>query len=148
MLKQYQCIVGPDLSPYDNMPITVQKYNIFRNLAVTFFLAKNGIKIIPNVRLGNDLTLSSLDAYPKHTTIAIGTHGFTWKLSNRYIFERQIEQVIEKLEPTDILIYGPAQLDVFKRGISRGIKIHQFDSYTMKQNSLDKKRKEAVENER
>ena len=77
--RTYQCVIGLDASPYDNMPLVVQKSQIFLNLACTYYYGSKGIKIIPNVRLGDDRTFSSLEAYPKHTLIAIGTHGFTKK---------------------------------------------------------------------
>lgn len=76
-LKQYQCVIGLDASPYDNMPLVVQKSQIFLNLACTYYYGSQGIRVIPNVRLGDNRTLSSLEAYPKHTLIAIGTHGVT-----------------------------------------------------------------------
>lgn len=36
-LKQYQCVIGLDASPYDNMPLVVQKSQIFLNLACTYY---------------------------------------------------------------------------------------------------------------
>lgn len=75
-LREYQCVIGMDASPYDNMPIWVQKSQIGLNLGITYYYGSLGIKVIPNVRLGDNRTLSSLEAYPKHTLIAIGTNGF------------------------------------------------------------------------
>lgn len=79
-LKQYQMVIGIDPSPYDNMPLVVQKSQIYLNLAITYYFATQGIKIIPNVRIGDDRTLSCLEAFPKHTLIAIGTTRFTNRL--------------------------------------------------------------------
>ena len=137
-LKRYQCVVGLDASPYDNMPIVVQKSQIFLNLACTYFFGTQGIKVIPNVRLGDDRTLSSLEAYPKHTLIAIGTHGFTKLTENRFVFIKQIKAVVDALEPTGICVYGPASDELFGYAKSKGIQIYQYDSYTMKK---DKRRK-------
>jgi len=96
-LKRYGVIIGIDASPYDNMPIVVQKSQIYLNLAISYYFGKQGMKIIPNVRLGDNRTISSLEAYPKHTLIAIGTHGFTKRLDNRYIFANQVDRIIEEL---------------------------------------------------
>ena len=140
-LRQYQCVIGLDASPYDNMPIVVQKSQIFLNLACTYYYGSQGIKVIPNVRLGDNRTLSSLDAYPKHTLIAIGTHGFTKRLDNRHIFIEQVQKIVDELEPIGICVYGPASDDIFGYARLKGIPIYQYESYTMKENAKDKERR-------
>ena len=140
-LRQYQCVIGLDASPYDNMPIVVQKSQIFLNLACTYYYGSQGIKVIPNVRLGDNRTLSSLDAYPKHTLIAIGTHGFTKRLDNRHIFIEQVQKIVDELEPIGICVYGPASNDIFGYARLKGIPLYQYDSYTMKENAKDKERR-------
>ncbi len=140
-LKQYQCVVGLDASPYDNMPIVVQKSQIYLNLACTYYYGLQGIKIIPNVRLGDNRTLSSLEAYPHHTLIAIGTHGFTKKLDNRHIFIEQVRKIVDELEPGGICVYGPASDEIFGYAKQKRIPIYQYDSYTMKENAKHRMRK-------
>lgn len=137
-LRIYQLVTGIDASPYDNMPLWVQKSQIGLNLAITYYYGSLGLKIIPNVRLGDMRTLSSLEAYPKHTLIAIGTHGFTKRLDNRSIFKEQVKIIIDTLEPIGICVYGPASDEIFGYAKEKGIKIYQYDSYTMKENKKDK----------
>lgn len=139
-LKKYGCIVGIDASPYDNMPLWIQKSQIGLNLGITYYYGSLGMKIIPNVRLGDNRTLSSLEAYPKHKLIAIGTHGFTRKLDNRYIFAEQVQKIIETIEPSGICVYGPVSNEIFGFAMMMGIPIYQYDSYTMKENAKDKKK--------
>lgn len=139
-LRQYAMVVGVDASPYDNMPIVVQRSQIYLNLAITYYFGTQGIKIIPNVRLGDNRTLSSLEAYPKHTLIAIGTHGFTKELENRYVFAKQVKEIVNYLEPSGICVYGPTRNEIFEYVRQRKIPIYQFDSYTMKENQKDKER--------
>ena len=140
-LKKYNCVIGADASPYDNMPLVVQKSQIFLNLAITYYFGSQGIKVIPNVRLGDDRTLSSLEAYPKQTLIAIGTNGFIKKLDNRYVFANQVMKVIDTLKPSGIIVYGQALDDIFGFAKLKGIPIYQYDSYTMKENEKDRNRK-------
>lgn len=139
-LKQYQCVIGLDASPYDNMPPVVQKSQIFCNLAVTYFYGTQGIKVVPNVRLGTDETIDSLDAYPKQHLIAIGTNGFTRSLTNREIFKSQVDIVVKELEPSGILVYGPASDYIFGYAKQQGIQIYQYDSFTMKRNQIRRAR--------
>lgn len=140
-LSKYWCVLGMDVSPYDNMPLVVQKSQIYDNLAITYFYGKNGIKIIPNVRIGVADTLSSLEAYPKNTLISIGTNGFTHNLVNRKILREQVKIVIDTLSSIGILVYGPASEYIFEEAIRRKIPIYQYNSYTMNRNRLLKKQK-------
>ena len=133
-LRKYEMIVGLDASPYWNMPLWVQKSQIGLNIGITYFYGSQGIKVIPNVRLGDDETLSSLEAYPKHTLIAIGTNGFTHKLEVRYKFAKQMRQIIDLLEPAGICVYGPVPDGIFAYAREKKIPIYQYDSYTMKEN--------------
>ena len=133
-LRQYQCVLGMDASPYDNMPLVVQKSQIFLNLGITYYYGKQGIKIVPNVRVGINDTLSSLEAYPCNHLISIGTNGFTHSKSNRIIFKDQVAKIINTLDPSGILVYGPASDYIFEEAIKRRIPIYQYDSYMMNRN--------------
>ncbi len=144
-LSKYACVIGLDASPYDNMPLVVQKSQIYTNLATTYFLGSQGLKVIPNVRLGNDKTIGMLDAIPRKCLIAVGTNGFTWNLENRKIFRDQMSIVVDTLRPTGIIVYGPAYDYVFQAAIDAGIPIYQYDSHTMKRNA---ERKAKIQKER
>ena len=149
-LKKYGLVIGLDASPYDNMPLWVQKSQIGLNLGTTYYYGSQGIKIIPNVRLGDNRTLSSLEAYPKGTLIALGTNGFTHKLSVRYKFAEQVQIIVDTLNPSGICVYGPIPDDIFSYVRLKGIPIYQYDSYTMKENAKDKNKNlsEVIQNER
>ena len=147
-LRKYECVIGIDPSPYDNMPLVVQKSQIFNNLAITYYYGMQGIKIIPNVRLGNNDTMGALSAYPKGTLIAIGTHGFTRRIENRDVFRNQVTMVVKVVRPSGIIVYGPVSEYIFEEAIKAEIPIYQYDSYTMKENAKDKARKEQEKNER
>lgn len=147
-LRKYHSVIGIDPSPYDNMPLVVQKSQIFNNLAITYYYGRQGLKIIPNVRLGNNQTIGALTAYPKGTLIAIGTHGFTKRKDNRIMFQEQVSVTVEVVRPSGIVVYGPASDYVFKTAIERNVPIYQYDSYTMKQNAKDKEEREVLKHER
>ena len=140
-LRKYGLIIGVDASPYDNMPLWVQKSQIGLNLGITYYYGSQGIKIIPNVRLGDNRTLSSLEAYPHHTLIAIGTNGFIKRTDNRYVFAEQVQKIVDTLEPTGICVYGPVPDEIFAYVRLKGIPIYPYDSYTMKENAKDRERR-------
>ena len=74
-------IIGFDYSIHSDMPSIKQKSQINDNLSLTYYYATNGIPVIPNVRWGIDQTADEfLQAIPKQSLIAIGTHGFSKRL--------------------------------------------------------------------
>lgn len=131
-VRSYQCVIGMDASPFDNMPPVVQKSQIFDNLAITYFYGRQGIPIIPNVRLGTDCTMDSLEAYPTGTLIAIGSNGFTHELYNREVFSKQFSIVVETLKPSGIILYGPVPASFSLIADKNGIPIFQYDSFMQK----------------
>jgi hypothetical protein len=55
-MRQYKCVVGLDASPYDNMPLVVQKSQIFLNLGITYYYKTPKFKVSEqrNVYGGNE----------------------------------------------------------------------------------------------
>lgn len=140
-LRKYQCVIGMDCSPFDNMPQVVQDHQIWLNLAITYYYGSQGIKVIPNVRLGGNETTDSLKAYPKHVVIAIGTNGFTKDLRNRDIFMNQVSRVVDEIEPSAIVVYGPTDETVFVNPRLKGIPIYKFDSFMRRRYVSQKNKK-------
>ncbi|MBQ5852312.1 MAG: DUF4417 domain-containing protein [Lachnospiraceae bacterium] len=54
-----------------------------------------------------------LEAIPKHTLIAIGTHGFSKYKSEKYEWYCFLEKIIGVLEPTGIIVYGSLSSPIF-----------------------------------
>ncbi len=128
-LSTYFLVIGMDASPFDNMPIIVQCSQIFVNLAITYFWGRNGIKIIPNVRLGNTDTYTSLKAYPHNTLIAVGTNGFVKYKENKKKFSEQIQIIVNELNPSGIIVYGTAPDELFHYPRKLNIPIYVYDSF-------------------
>ena len=62
----------------------------------------------------DELADEFLSAIPKHTLIAVGTHGFikeTYKKAEWYCF---LEKIISTLEPSGIIVYGKLSGNIFK----------------------------------
>ncbi len=106
-LKRTAGLIGFDFSVHSDMPIIKQKSQINDNLSLTYYYGKQGIPIIPNLRCGVDeLIPEFFEAIPKHSKIAIGTHGFIKEKHQKYEWFYFVERVIDKLQPTDIIVYG------------------------------------------
>lgn len=105
--KRTAGIIGFDFSIHSDMPVVKQKAQMNDNLSLTYFYGNNGIKIIPNLRCGIDeLIPEFLETIPKHSIIAIGTHGFIQKIQEKNEWFCFLEKITKELEPKKIVVYG------------------------------------------
>ena len=114
-IKEFGGIVSPDPSLYTNMPLAVQLYNSFLNRAITFFLQKNKVNVIPNVRWGSRESFEfCFDGLVTRATYAISGHGCIQKKCEKELFKKGLETMLEKLTPRLVLVYGPMPKSVFE----------------------------------
>lgn len=112
--KRTAGIIGFDFSVRSNMPVVKQKSQMNDNLSLTYFYGSHGIPVIPNIRCGIDeLIIEYLEAIPKHSIIAIGTHGFIKTIVEKYEWLCFLEQVLTELEPNKIVVYGTLSGKIF-----------------------------------
>ena len=111
------------------MPIVKQKSQINDNLSLTYFFGKNNIPIIPNIRCGVDTLLSEfLYTIPKNQIIAIGTHGFIKERREKYEWFCFLEQILDTLSPSHVIVYGPLNGKLFD-GFKSNTKFTCYDPW-------------------
>lgn len=136
-LKKFNGVISPDFSLYANMPLVMQKYHIYMGRALANWLVENGIKVIPNVRLGDKRTYEfAFDGLNKGDIIAIGTIGTTKIIEERNLIVDAIKETIKVLEPTDIVIYGSLPKKI-KTNYPK-IKFHTYENYNFKKLEVNK----------
>lgn len=128
-LRQFHSVAGLDLSPFDNMPFVLQMSQIYWNLAVTHFWGRLGIKVLPNLRLGDERTYPSLRAYPRGSWLAVGTHGFFKDGRNRLVFSNELHEAVRLLRPKGLCVYGTAPDSVFKDIKDSGVLLRVYEPY-------------------
>ena len=73
------------------------------------------------------------DGIPKNSIIAIGTVGGSpRKLIDRKRFEDGLREMVERLNPHTIIVYGSAKYPCFEKLKKQGINIVAFSSETAK----------------
>jgi hypothetical protein len=106
-LKKFKAVITPDFSVYRDMPLVVQRHQTYLNRAFGFWLQKNGVPIIPNVRYGDERTYSfCFEGIPQNSVISIGTHGSIKRKEDIAYHIKGIVETIKQLKPNAILIYG------------------------------------------
>lgn len=106
-LSKFDGVISPDFSVYYDMPYAMQVWNIFRGRAIGAWLQEQGIKVIPNIRFGDERTFDCCCAgVPKHSVISIGTLGCVKVKTYRETFEQGIAYTVKRLRPETVVIYG------------------------------------------
>lgn len=94
LLKRFAGIISPDYSIHREMPLALQIWNTYRNRALSYWMQANGIKIVPNVRWGDERTYSfAFEGIPVHSSVAISTNGCIQDKLDRYYFRKGLEEI-------------------------------------------------------
>ena len=104
-------------------------WNTYRGRALAYWMQKNGIEIIPNVRFNDARTYSfCFDGIEPFKTVALGTHGCIKKKEDKTYFKQGLKELVKVLKPETIVVYGAIPDDIFDEYHEKGIKIIAFES--------------------
>lgn len=134
VLCHFAGVITPDFSTYQDFPEPLKIYNTYRMRAFGYWLAKNGIKLINNIRWGTTESYRyCFDGVEKNTVVAIGTCGGSpRKHIDRNRFENGLTELVNRLQPHTIVVYGSANYECFEKLKAQGISIVAFSSETAK----------------
>lgn len=132
VLQHFAGAITPDFSTYQDFPKPLKLYNTYRMRSFGYWLGNNGIPVINNVRWGTQETFSyCFDGIEKNSIIAIGTCGGSpRRLRDRNRFDRGIDELVKRLQPHTIVVYGSANYQCFEKLKAQGIKVIAFSSET------------------
>lgn len=92
-------------------------------------MQNNEIELIPNIRWNDERTyLFCFDGVEKNKTVAIGTHGCIKKTLDKKYFRQGLAELVKRLSPKNIIVYGAVPDDIFKEYKNIGINIIAFES--------------------
>ncbi len=132
ILKHFIGIITPDFSTYQDFPYPIKLYNTYRMRAFGYWIGKNGLEVINNCRWGTEESYQyCYDSIPENSIIAIGTVGGSpRKLLDRDRFEKGFFEMIDRLHPHTIIVYGSAKYSCFDIAKRMGISIIEYPSHT------------------
>lgn len=127
--KRCKGIIGFDFSVHTDMPLAKQKSQLNDNLSLSFFFANSGVPLFPNARGGVDsINDEYLNAFPKHTYIALGVHGFVKSTRQKYEWRLWIAKLIDELQPKGFIVIGHLPQDIIDDYEDK-VEFHFFDSF-------------------
>jgi len=112
LLKGYEsfyAIAGFDLSVCTNSVLEEQRMFLLLNQMVNAFFAVNGLKILPNIRIGSSSTIDSLLAYPRGVCCCTGMLG-CFRHGNPEQTKAKMQLRLLLLQPVVLVIYGKVSL--------------------------------------
>lgn len=132
VLRHFAGAITPDFSTYQDFPEPIKIYNTYRMRVYGYWMGKNGIPVINNVRRGTKETWDYCwDGIPRNSVVAIGTVGGNpWKLVDRNRFEAGLYEMARVLQPHTIIVYGSANYPCFDKLRELGINIIGYPSHT------------------
>ena len=132
VLRHFAGVITPDFSTYQDFPKPLKSFNTYRMRVFGYWLGRNGLAVINNVRWGTPETWSYCwDGIPKNSIIAIGTVGGSpQKVVDRQRFDNGFAELIRVLQPHTVIVYGSAKYPCFDELSARGIKVVSYPSHT------------------
>ncbi len=107
LLKLYDGVITPDCTMAINQAPCLLQANTYMNRAVGFYLQKNGIPVIPNIRWSDESSFKYcfLGVHPG-SIVAVSTHGCITSKEERQMFKTGTEALLETLRPKAVLVHG------------------------------------------
>ena len=132
VIERCSGMITPDFSTYIDFPDPIKREATYRMRAFGYYVGKQGISVINNVRWGtSDSWEYCFDGISRNSIVAIGTvaSGIR-KVDNRPLFEEGLTRMIETLDPSILVIYGSSQNERIKQLKGAGVNILAFPSET------------------
>ncbi|KXT69337.1 DNA modification methylase [Streptococcus gordonii] len=106
-LIDFDCALTPDFSLYLDMPIAMQVWNIYRSRLIGQIMQDYGITVIPTVSWSTKDSFDfCFDGLPQNATLAVSTIGVKQDKEQFEIWIDGMNEMIERLSPTKIIVYG------------------------------------------
>lgn len=105
--------VSPDLSIYRVLPRSMRVFHTIVNRGVGAVLQTRGIEVIPNIAWSSpkDYDFCFLGIEPR-SAVAISSHGRIKDSEDRYYFEHGVAELVERLNPSLVILYGASTHEV------------------------------------
>ncbi len=135
---RFRGLVSPDCSLYRDTPLCLQIANTYLNRAIGCYFQRHGMKVIPNVRWGDERSYrgtAHIEPFAflgveRGSAVSIGTYGCISTLEDRLFFQDGLLAMLEALEPTKVLVYGNMPDDIFTAEARRRTEFIRYTDWT------------------
>lgn len=107
LLSRFKLVCTPDFSLYTDFPPAIQIYNHYRKHWIGAYLQWHGISVIPTIAWSDENSLEwCFDGEPKGGSVIISSVGTQANVESIRLFKLGYEEMLRRLEPTKIYLYG------------------------------------------
>lgn len=132
VLRHFAGAITPDFSTNQDFPEGQKIYATYRMRTYGYWLGKEGIPVINNIRWGTPETFRyCFEGVPTNSIVSIGTvGGGPRRLADRKRFITGMNKMIQVLKPHTILVYGSSNNECFDKIRAQGIQIVSYPGKT------------------
>ncbi len=113
ILRKFGAVCSPDFSTYVDYPKALQIYNHYRKHWLGAYWQDSKIRVIPTISWSDHSSYEwCFDGEPRGGTVAISSVGTQMNKLARQLFLDGYEEMIRRLHPASILLYGNAPADL------------------------------------
>ncbi len=141
ILEHFSGIVSPDWSMYADFPVYIKHYNLYRMRAFGYWYGTIlGHNHINNVRWGTEETYSyCFDGIPFGSMVALGCIASDLRSPyNHILFKNGLDELIRRISPPVIIIYGSISEDIMEHLKSFQIDVKLYPGKRSKRREVEK----------
>ena len=128
LLKMYDGVITPDCTMMINQSPCLQQANTYMNRAVGFYLQKNGIPVIPNIRWSDESSFEyCFLGVHKGSMVSVSTHGCIKSKEQKRMFKTGLEAMLDAIQPEIVLVHGKMPDEVFS-SFKNQVTFHRYAS--------------------
>lgn len=106
-LRGFDCVLTPDFSLYLDMPMPMQRWNVYRSRAVGLIWAREGLPVVPTLSWSVPESYGfCFDGLEPGGTYAVSTVGVKEDERALAIWRDGMAEALRRLEPSRVLVYG------------------------------------------
>lgn len=106
-LRPYACVLGPDFSLYMDMPLPMQRWNVYRSRALCLVWQREGMAVVPTLSWSSpDSYEFCFDGIPEGGTVATSTVGVMADDSALSVWRDGMFEALWRIRPKRLLLYG------------------------------------------
>lgn len=143
-LRQFKAVISPNFSLYTDFPLTLQILSCYRRQWLAAYWQSIGIDVIPGVVWGEEKSFEfCFDGLPKHGTVCVSAiakkNNDMWNGKKDDLFKKGYDEMMKRLEPKTILLYGEKKTDWMYGNI-----IHIPSFYAQRREELNEKKRQKA----
>lgn len=106
-LQNFKYVCAPDFSFYEDMPLSMQIWQVYRSRALAWYLLINGVNVVPVAGWSDAGSFEwCFDGLPQQSSIAISSVGCARDDLSKRCFSAGYSELIERVNGARIILFG------------------------------------------